>query len=271
MTFKKVLLIMLATIAFYSCEDNLDVDNKPAIQALRNNEFFDAREMSATTNSDGTVTIVGQSVQDRLEINISSSNPSIYVLGQGSPNEAKYTVNNSIVFSTRTGDSNGVVEVEPSLEDGTISGTFNFISFLPNATDTLVMRRGVFYQVPFGSQVGSSVVNNLSARIAGENFRPTSVNPQNNNDLVTVTATGSTRQVVLSFPDNIAVGSYDINGDGDIAAALVVDGNQNAAVSGRLEVTSVNRVNGQVSGTFEFLTEPPTSINVTNGTFTVTL
>lgn len=145
-------LMFLMMFSLTGCEENLDLRNEPALQASRNGEFFGATTTSVSNNADGSITISGENPLERLQIKLTSASPGSYQLGQGRPNEAVYIFNETETFSTNTGEGMGTVILEPGSPDGTITGSFSFVSFTTGATDTLTMRKGVIYRVPFGNQ-----------------------------------------------------------------------------------------------------------------------
>ncbi|PRP67490.1 DUF6252 family protein [Nonlabens agnitus] len=265
------LLLLITLGLFISCEENLDKDNVPALQASRNGEFFGSDQVSVTNNADGTVTIAGENPLERLRFVLTSSNPGVYPLGQGSPNEAIYTFNNQQQFSTRTGESNGTVVLSANSPEGTVSGDFSFVSYTPNAQDTLTMRKGVIYQVPFGTEVGSDIVNTVRAMINGTALNPTTVATNAASGVVIVNANNSNTTLLLSFPQNVTVGSYDITATGNYRASVTNNGTTADAIDGTLDITIVNAARRQYSGIFSFVTGPPSNVTVTQGSFTVTL
>jgi len=265
------LLLLFALCLIAGCEENLERDNIPALQASRNGEFFGAERMSVTNNPNGTVTIAGENDLERLRFILTSSNPGVYVLGQGAANEAIYTFNSQQQFSTRTGESNGTVVLSAATPEGTVTGDFSFVSYTPNATDTLTMRKGVIYQIPFGTEVGSDIVNTVRAMINGTALNPTTVTANAASGTVIVNAKNSTTEVTLSFPRDITVGSYDFQATGNYRAAITTNGSSADAINGSLDITIVDRAAGKYSGIFSFNSGPPSNIEVRQGSFTITL
>jgi len=270
--FYKLLFVAIAIVSFSSCEDNLDDDNIPAIQAVRNGEFFKSTQMSAVDNSDGTVSIIGVNRLERLELILESSSAGTYPLGAGASNEAVYTFNNTDVFSSNEGAGNGQVVLSSNTPPGTLTGTFSFVSYLPNNADSLYMRQGVIFQVPFGNDIGggnSPVAGNLTASVDGVNFTPASVTTVGAGGTVLVNASTSNNAIILSFPENTAAGTYNITAGGPYLASYRDGANVDPAVSGTLVITSFDAATNTFVGTFEFMTGPPNNFNITGGSFTV--
>lgn len=270
---KHFLLFSFALVTLTACEDNLEDDNIPAIQAVRNGEFFKSTQMTAVSNADGTVTITGLNRIERLEFNLESATAGTYPLGSGSPNEAIYTFNDTDVFSTSTGAGSGQVVLSSGTPPGTLTGTFSFVSYLPMNADSLYMRRGVIFQVPFGNPIGpgggGSSLSSLAANVDGVAFTPSVISPVNAGGVVVVNASNGANSIVLNFPDTIAVGSYTLAGSGMYTANYISGGAAVPAVSGTLDITAVDPAADSVTGTFSFLTGPPNNFNISGGVFTI--
>lgn len=270
---KHFLLLSFALFAIAACEDNLEDDNIPAIQAVRNGEFFKSTQMTAVANADGSVTITGVNRLEQLEFNLESGTAGTYPLGSGAPNEAKYTFNNTDVFSTNTGAGSGQVVLSSGTPPGTLTGTFSFVSYLPMNADSLYMRQGVIFQVPFGNPIGSggggSSTSSLVANVDGVAFTPSVISPVSSGGTVLVNASNGATSIVLSFPDSIAVGTYALMGSGMYTANYISGGMAVPAVSGTLDITAVDAAADSVTGTFSFMTGPPNNFNITDGVFTI--
>ncbi|WP_438961528.1 DUF6252 family protein [Nonlabens sp.] len=269
---KQFLLLSFALFAFTACEDNLEDDNIPALQAVRNGDFFKSTQMTAVANADGSVTITGLNRLERLEFKLESGTAGTYPLGSGAPNEAIYSFNEVDVFSTNTGAGSGQVVLSSGTPPGTLTGTFSFVSYLPMNADSLYMRKGVIFQVPYGSPIGTGGVSSpstLTASVDGVAFTPIAVLPVNAGGSVLVNASNGATSIILNFPDSIAVGSYALAGSGMYTASYVSGGMSVPAVSGTLEVTAVDAAANSVTGTFSFMTGPPDDFDITDGEFTI--
>ncbi len=274
-TISTYLIIALAVFSFISCEENLDDDNVPALQAVRNGEFFRSDRMSATLNADGSLSIFGQTPLENLELRLEDDSVGIYRLGAGSQSEAIYTFNGADTFSSSFG--NGTGEVRLSSVDAVtgVTGEFSFVSYLANSADSLYMRRGVIFQVPFGTALGNggggSVSNSFSATIDSSNLNPTLINGVASGGILAITASNGNGSIVLTMPDSITAGTYGLSGAGTTYSASYINGSNVAqAVSGDLVITAADATNNTVSGTFNFMTGPPNNFNITNGSFSIT-
>jgi hypothetical protein len=271
-TIATYLFFALIIFSFSSCSENLDDDNTPALQAVRNGEFFKSATMSASLNNDGTLSIFGQNAQETVEFELEDDGVGIYRFGAGSPNEAIYTLAGSQSFSTAFGNSTGELRLTSVNTLNGVTGTFSFVSYLPNNADSLYMRRGVIYKVPFGEPVdngGNTGVDTFTAVIDGTPLNATIVSAIEGGSMVVVSGANATSTMALTFPNDIVVGSYPIAATGNYTANYISGGVPAAAISGTLEIASSDVVANTVSGTFNFVTGPPDNFVVTNGTFSV--
>lgn len=270
----KYLLIALAIISFASCEENLDDNNVPALQAVRNGEFFKSDRMSATVNADGTLTLIGQTRLETLELNLESDGVGIYRLGAGSQSEAIYTFNGEDSFSSNVGNGTGEVRLTSVNANSGVTGTFSFESYLTNNTDSLYMRQGVIFQVPFGAALGDGAdgggTDTFQATIDGSNLNPTLSVGNAGSGVLIITASNGNASIILTMPDTVTPGTYALSGVGSTYSASYIIGNDNAqAVSGNLIITAADPAANTITGTFDFMTGPPNNFNVTNGSFNI--
>lgn len=268
------LIIALAVFSFISCEENLDDDNVPALQAVRNGEFFRSDRMSATVNADGSLSLFGQTPLETLELRLEDDSVGTYRLGSGSQSEAIYIFNGADTFSTSFGNGTGEVRLTSVNELSGVTGEFSFVSYLANNADSLYMRRGVIFQVPFGTALGNgaggSVSNSFNATIDGNNLNPTLVNGVASGGILAITGSNGNGSIILTLPDDIIMGTYTLGGAATTYSAAYVDGaNVAEAVSGDLNITAVDSANNTITGTFSFMTGPPNNFNITNGSFSI--
>lgn len=266
----------LIILSLASCEKNLDVDSTPALQAVRNGTYYGADRMVAVKNADGTLTISGVNPLERLSLTLSSDALGTYPLGPGSLNDATYIFNDTNAFSTSTGFGRGEVVLTRSLVGNSVSGSFDFVSYLPGQVDSLYMRGGIIYQVPFGDPIDGGVdvgqfLSSFNALVNGTGLNPVGVVPIVDNNVLTINAANNARDfIVLRFPVDIAVGTYTIARNGDYRASYSDSASAAVpAISGTLEITAVDPAAATVEGTFSFETGPPSNIEVTEGTFAI--
>jgi hypothetical protein len=272
---RNIIGVVIIAMSLISCEENLDVDSTPAIQATRNGAFFGAEQMTAVRNADGTLSIQGINPLETLNITLSSDALGTYTLGPGGDSEAVYIFNNTNPFSTSRGFGRGEVVLTQSLVSNTISGSFDFVSYLPGQVDSLYMRGGIIYQVPFGEPIGvvgpGAFATSFNALINGSGLNPDALVPIVNSGNLSINAANTDRDIIiLTFPVDIAVGTYNIATTGSYRASYTDGGSgASAATSGTLEITAIDATAATVEGTFSFITGPPGSFEVTDGTFAI--
>lgn len=268
-----IFYLLVAIILCSSCDKNLDVDSTPAINANRNGEFFGAQRMVAVENADGSLTITGVNPLEQLVINLESSSLGTYELGPGQPNEAIYVFNNTNAFNTNRGSGRGTVQLRPSDAPNSISGSFDFVSYLPGQTDSLYMRQGIIYQVPFGNPLdvdnpGDGFQASFNALIDGVGLNPSAIVPFVTGGNITISAANDQRQTItLLFPENIAVGTYDLATANNITVSYTPGSNPLIAEAGTLEITAINTNDGTVAGTFSATLS--NGVEITQGVFNI--
>lgn len=267
----KFFLLSLA-IFLSSCSDNLEESNSPAMQAVRNGEFFKADRMSAAINEDGTMTLVGQNTLETLEFRLQDDSVGVYRLAAGSQSEALYTINGGEPFSSNLGNGLGEVRITSINAETGVTGVFNFVSYLPNNVDTLYMRTGVIYQVPLGtasvSGIDNTITSTVAANVDGTALNPTAVSVVETGGTVLVNASNGPSSIVLSFPDTIVPGTYTFDG-ATYSANYVNGGTLDRSVSGSLVILTADASTNTVTGTFNFMTAAPNNFDITNGTFNI--
>ncbi len=265
--------LLVAIILCSSCDKNLDVDSTPAINANRNGEFFGAERMVAVENADGSLTITGVNPLEQLVINLESSSLGTYELGPGQLNEAIYVFNNTNAFSTNREFGRGTVSLISSEAPNSINGSFEFVSYLPGQADSLYMRQGIIYQVPFGNPLNidtpvDGAQATFNALIDGVGLNPSAVVPFVTGGNITISAANDQRQTIsLLFPEDIAVGTYDLASANDITVSYTPGSNPLIAEAGTLEITAINTNDGTVAGTFSATLS--NGVEITQGVFSV--
>ena len=243
------------------------------INANRNGEFFGAQRMVAVENADGSLTITGVNPLEQLVINLESSSLGTYELGPGQLNEAIYVFNNTNAFTTNRGAGRGTVRLRSSEAPNSISGSFDFVSYLPGQADSLYMRQGIIYQVPFGNPLnidtpGDGAQATFNALIDGVGLNPSAVVPFVTGGNITISAANDQRQTItLLFPENIAVGTYDLATTNDITLSYTPGSNPLIADMGTFEITAINTNDGSVAGTFSATLS--NGVEITQGVFSV--
>jgi hypothetical protein len=160
---KNLTLLLLFAVLAISCGDDIE-SNTPSIQGEVNGQFFRSDASSATLNMDGSVTLRGDTGVDEITLKTSEITIGEYVLGDGSVNEAAYTIGGSLTYATgTTGD--GIIEITRNANN-TVSGEFFF-----NAIngDTINVNKGSFFDVPLVNPIGTGNANCAELAIATNN------------------------------------------------------------------------------------------------------
>jgi hypothetical protein len=160
---KKGFLFLLFLGILMSCSENVQFNNDPTIQGLKDNVAWEAYTSTAVA-SETRVTLVGigdnQSVTLKMDLPddyITQTDELTYVsyeLGTNFTNQAIYTtVVNGVDYLYQTGTNVGDGEIVITNYDGvTISGTFRFnaVNEDPDSEEAEIVNfnKGVFYKIP---------------------------------------------------------------------------------------------------------------------------
>ena len=147
----------------FSCSESTQNTNQPTMQALKNNEPWEAYTSSAAAATEN-ITIVGigdnESVTLKMELpqdfvlQTDGSTYVTYALGTGDINQAIYATQVSgkdFTYITNKGIGNGQIKIT-NYDGVTISGTFRFDAYLTvkdASQEPLVnFNKGNFYKIP---------------------------------------------------------------------------------------------------------------------------
>ena len=119
---KKILLLLLVTIVFVSCED-LET-NSPALQAEIDNVFFKSLDANTSQNNDGTYLIQGFTGNETLSLKISNIDVGTYIVGGTSDNYANFENIVGSVYSTNPEGSGEIVITDRNTSLNAITGFF---------------------------------------------------------------------------------------------------------------------------------------------------
>ncbi len=147
----------------FSCSESTQNTNQPTIQALKDNEQWEAYTSSAVAAT-ANIAIVGigdnQSVTLKMELpqdfvlQTDELTYVTYALGKGDVNQAIYAQQISgkdFTYITNKGIGDGQIVIT-NYDGVTISGTFRFNAYLtvkdPNLQNIVNFNKGVFYKIP---------------------------------------------------------------------------------------------------------------------------
>ena len=153
---KKLSLYVLTLITLLGCSNDIQF-NSPAIQGNKNGDLWRAVYYAADIDFGGLVIEGGDNIETILFVTQDDTRGT-YTLGPNSPNEARFTDANGIVYSTlNTPDeslqlypSDGEVVVEDfdnSVTPKTVTGTFWFNAYNSDGTLGINFNEGRFYRI----------------------------------------------------------------------------------------------------------------------------
>lgn len=163
---KRALFLFLIFIVSVGCSDQLEF-NSPAIQGYKDGEIWKAIYQAADIDFGGLVIEGGNNVETLLFVTV-NDNRGTYTFGGNSPNEARFTDANGVVYSTKNvpdpslsvypADGEIVVEsFENNANPKTLTGTFWFNAYTSDGLKRVNFNEGHVYRVPL---VGGLDANN---------------------------------------------------------------------------------------------------------------
>lgn len=197
--------------------------------------------------------------------------------------------NDGLGGDSLTPESGSITITEYGTVTGKLAASFEFVASDPlqNPAPVVVTVTDGLFNVdilPSSGGAGST----LNCEIDGVLYEPTSVEvtqePFNDGLLITITTQdGNNQSVTLQFPLDITAGSYEmspgfVEGDEKVGLFNPDIGNSILFTSnpGNLTILSIEYSSGVVEGLFSFtgadpLGNDPTTYDITNGTFVITL
>ena len=208
-----------------------------------------------------------------MRILITSLNESTVTLGQGAlpGNSATYTNEFGTIFSTNNDNGSGEVSLE--VNGSSVSGTFNFVAFTENETDTVTFSRGFIFGVPIFGELDEDdgplpEPDSFTARVNTVPFVPSEINTSVSSGVLAIAGTNDDdRTMSLTMPSDIAPGTYDITAGGMFTALFLTPDGVANATTGTLTIVSNNTTEQRVVG--DFLFDTPNGFLITDGEFDV--
>jgi hypothetical protein len=257
----KNLILLLFTIIFITgCEDI--EDNNPAFQANIDDVFFKASDSKAARRTQGSYTIQGFTENRFITLKIERSVVGTYSLGETSASFATIEDNNGNIYST--GLEGGSGEINLTFNNTGLrffNGTFKFLAILPGV-DTLVVDRGVFFEVPYDFNINEDDdipdSNDLFvSKIDGIPFNPFTLTIEliNENSTINLIATSPNKKIELNMPIDTSQGNFPLPDDNnEYTASYTQDGSTEGAVSGSIFIIENDIGLRIVRGSFSFET-----------------
>ncbi|PZR13473.1 MAG: hypothetical protein DI539_19390 [Flavobacterium psychrophilum] len=254
-----------------------------------------ADKIATASIENGTLTITGLDNGGKsLHIELADNGAANYSLNQQTVDYATVTDTkeaNPVAYATDGGqnanDAGGeVIVTNIDQTNKTISGTFSFKVYRDADSKQLVITEGSFENLKYTgdepSNPGGSVVTpTFSVKIDGAGFTPANLNIQRSSSMIVITATqtagASAKVVMLTMPEAITAGTYDLQTSGSYigsyAGGSATGGSIFLSISGKLTITEHDKTNKVIKGTFFFegkdqIGSAPNA-QLTEGAFTV--
>ena len=263
---KNLIILFLVFFIVSSCQ-KIET-NSFAFQASIEDIFFKADLAEANyienedyfvlqgKNSDEIITLRGTNLVEGINIDF----------GEGSENFAVYQDTYGVIYSTVVSGGGGRMKInEISSEDQTLTGEFNFKA-ISSSLDTIEVKRGVFYKVPFGNEIENDNPGVFSAELNGGMFLPLNTYAIDNGTNLSIKGVINLDEIILVIPTDALPGVYELPQEG--FSARVSDGvDTEDAINGEINILSFDTSAKIITGTFQFQT-PTNTVNA--GQFDVT-
>jgi hypothetical protein len=268
---KKFVYFLSSTFMLLSCAENLE-DNRPALQGFIDGDLYQSIDTKAFRSVDGDLTILGLTNTEGLTIKLSSAIEGTYTLGGSLPNFVKFSRPDGLEYNTNPNGSGQVVLRQLDEANQRIYGSFEFDAVL-SGLDTIVVRNGVFFEVPFIQELvsedpdpedseipdGVCTAGTVVASIdndhnleQGADLCITAVVLQNQ---IVITATDPDEEIMVYVPLDVGVGQNPLPVVGFNATYTdLVTGVTEEAISGNLIVLSHNTNADLIKISFHFIT-----------------
>ena len=266
------LLTIFAIFFLVSCSDDIEIDSS-VLQGVKDSVLYRSVVNRAEMRDGGRVELSGSKNQESLKLNLSSVREGTFYLGAKEDNSAEFIDVSGKKYSTFT-DGEGEIVVERISGDN-FTGSFKFKAKSLQDSTEVIFTRGVFYEVPLRETIEESipeatVVTSFDCKINTIPFKPTVIeaNVVNNE----ISGYGGTPGIIirLIFPQNIDSGIYelsDLNSSEPYRAEYYSNGFRSYLDSGTIEITSHNKEEHSVGGTFFFSASNNGTVEVTEGSF----
>jgi hypothetical protein len=283
------LLLAVILIATPGCKKDHDNDssssvNNGSISAIVDGVNWNAISTTISATRMNGHTVLSGKAADSTLITITVNQEvaaGSYDLGMTQQGEAVFTVIIQGVINTwasnsglSTGGTITVTSIDTSAKR--MTGTFNFTAYNTMLDSTKTFATGVFTNLKYETSISGTGNNSFSCKIDGVDFNPNLISGSASFGTILISASdnGGLRSVGLNFPDNIAVGTYAMDGSTDAGGGYNPNTSTNLhSVSGSLVISSHNTTTKKIVGSFNFVAEPvsgpPPSNNITNGSFTI--
>lgn len=288
--------------SFTSCSDDSDSQKSNAaaegelVATVDGSEFETSTQAATLFNGIFNLTAIDASTGDVITITVSDAAEGTFDLGIDSfENGAVYAINGENSYVSLDADGGGKITIsEIDLDNGTVTGTFNFTgvreSFDDNneiIAETIEVTNGAFNKIPLMVDIPGQANSSLTAKIDGDAVTFDSVNifgATGTSSLMVSAINNSTHEnISLKFPQDVTPGTYDLTDDifanyqGFYNPNLGGGTTNYLSASGSITISGYNTATGVIQGTFEFVGEsfipedPVVTYVITEGEFSVIL
>lgn len=261
---KKFLFILLATLSIISCEDV--EDNKLALQANVDNNFYTSTDARASLNQDGTFTIQGFTEDESMTLQLTNLAKGNFVIEEGKRNYAIYEDMGGSIYTTKPNGEGVITISELNETNKTVTGIFNFNAFLVGI-DTIYVSKGVFNDVPYsdGTIIDPSNVGTFSAEVNGDQFSAIVVTSNTTVNSIIISGNTANSTIVITTTVDVEAGDYSLPIQGFAAKYQGVNGPETTS-EGLITILEHNTAAKTMKGTFSFLTNRS---EITKGKFDI--
>ncbi|MGM5469410.1 DUF6252 family protein [Flavobacteriaceae bacterium LMO-SS05] len=153
----KYILVLLALVTLQNCSDHVEF-NTPAIQGYKDGVIWRAVYQAADIDFGGLVIEGGDRGETLLFVTVDDGRGT-YTFGGDSPNEARFTDANGVVYSTKNAPdpslsvypADGEIVIQSfdnSATPKTLTGVFWFNAYTSDGLSRVNFNRGNVYRVP---------------------------------------------------------------------------------------------------------------------------
>jgi hypothetical protein len=183
----------------------------------------------------------------------------------------------SVNFENESENTGSIIITNIDTVNKTISGTFSYKGYWSDTTISSIIpvqfTNGVFNNVPFITQ--GETGNTFFAKVDGEEFVDVDIlavtTEINSLEFISVGAdTAALDDMTISVRSSLGAGTYNITGDiaaDNVQAITTINDVEYEAVSG--SITIISKTADRIKGTFHYVTNGATPLNVTEGAFDV--
>ncbi|RYZ20097.1 MAG: hypothetical protein EOO10_23590 [Chitinophagaceae bacterium] len=155
---KRIVLLFVAALSLASCTEEIQ-RNEQALVGIKNGQNWRAGGAFATLSQDGSVTISGGLQFENLTLELNTTNPGTYMLGNNDFQRAVFSDDSATgaVYSTGAGRGDGEIIIQEYNEAArTITGKFRFNAIdeealdqeNPDSLEVVNFTYGNFYRLP---------------------------------------------------------------------------------------------------------------------------